>query len=81
MMLSPNARKRVALRRGTRVTDTGKLQVAVCCADSWTVQVTVVVPTGNALPVGGAQVVVTGAVAPVTVAPGYVPITGLPSSD
>jgi hypothetical protein len=65
-MLSPNATKRVAARRGTLVTDTEKLHAAVCCFASRAVHVTGVVPTEKFEPVPGAQLTVTGASPPVT---------------
>lgn len=70
VMLSPKARKRVALERGTRVTDTWNPHVAVCCRLSRAVHVTGVVPTASELPVGGVQVVVTCPAPPVAVGAG-----------
>ena len=82
-MLSPKARNRVALMRGTWVTATCTLHVAVCAgvAASRAVQVLVVVPTGNAVPDPGAHVVVTGAVPPLAVGAAKLTATGVPSTD
>jgi hypothetical protein len=60
-MLSPNARKRVHVSVGVRVTTTGKLQVAVWDAASVAVQETAVSPMGNVLPDPGVHWTVAGA--------------------
>ena len=46
-----------------------------------TVHATVVVPTGNAVPDGGAQAIVTGCVAPDTCGSPKVIVTGCPKGD
>jgi hypothetical protein len=79
VMLSPNATNLVTDSRGTRVTVTAKLHEALRCSLSRTVQVTLVDPTGNADPVGGRHVVVTGAAPPLTTGEGYVTVTGFAS--
>lgn len=78
-MLSPNATNLVTVSRGTRVTVTAKLHEALRCSLSRTVQVTLVDPTGNAEPVGGRHVVVTGAAPPLTMGDAYVTLTGVAS--
>ena len=66
VMLSPNARKRVALSFGVEVTCTWNVQEAWRLAESDAVQITSVVPpAGNALPDGIVQCVVSGGVPPV----------------
>jgi hypothetical protein len=65
-MLSPKARNLVALIRGVRLTVTGKLQEAPFSLESTAPHPTSVRPSGNAVPVAGTQVTVTGAVPPVT---------------
>ena len=69
--------------RGTWVTATCTLHVAVCAgvAASRALQVLVVVPSGNAVPEAGAQVVVTGAVPPLAIGAAKLTVTGVPSTD
>jgi len=69
-MLSPKARKFVAVSCGGRVTLTLKLQDAVRWSASRETQVTFVDPSAKLEPLGGVHVVVTGAVPPMTVGAG-----------
>jgi hypothetical protein len=78
VILSPNATNLVARSCGTFTTETGNVQLAVCCLASRAVHVALVVPTGNT---DGAQLVVTGAVPPVTIGAANVTGTALPSND
>ena len=64
VMLSPKARKRTDDNTGTAETITEKPHVPDRPRESVAVQVTRVVPSGNAVPDAGAQVVVTGALPP-----------------
>src|SRR4051794_6259419 len=68
-MLSPNARKRVRLIEysGGGFTRTANEQDAVRCLASVVLHVTVVVPTGKLMPLGGVQLVEKGDVPPLTV--------------
>jgi hypothetical protein len=69
-MLSPNAMKRVADSCGVRVTLTSNRHEALRSSASRTVQRTLVVPIGNAAPLGGVHVEENGAVPPETVGDG-----------
>jgi hypothetical protein len=66
VMLSPNARNLVALKRPGRVTVTEKVQDADCCWASMAVQLTVLAPTGKEAPLAGVQVDVSGCTPPFT---------------
>jgi len=63
------------------VTVTGVVHIADCLALSEAVQVTVVVPTANSEPDAGEQLLVIGAVPPLTVGASKVTFTGLPLCD
>jgi hypothetical protein len=69
-MLSPNARNRVAISVGGRVTETVKPQDALRLCASLAVHVTPVIPRENVDPLPGVHVEVTGAAPPVTVGAG-----------
>ena len=70
VMLSPKARKFVAVSCGGLVTLTWNVQEAARSPASRAVQVTFVDPTAKVDPLGGVHVVATGAVPPETVAIG-----------
>ena len=80
-MLSPNAMNRVAVMRGGAVTTTANEQFALRLMASVARHMTLVMPIGNIDGLGGAHVIETGEAPPVTVAAGYVTLTGWPSVD
>src|SRR5437762_2774743 len=83
VMLSPNASMLLTDNFGTLLTVMLTLQVAVCgvLAASFAVQLLVDAPTEKVEPDAGVQVVVTGALPPVTVGAGKLTGTGAPSSE
>src|SRR5262245_6094571 len=70
-MLSPKARNFVSFTRGMAVTFTWNTHCERCDVLSVAVQMTSVVPNGNAEPAARVQVVDTGVTPPVTVGAGY----------
>jgi hypothetical protein len=80
-MLSPNAVKVVLVSRGGGVTVTWNEHDVELGRASRAVQLTVAWPTGSRTPLSTEQVVVTGALPPLTTGAWNDTATGLPSGD
>ena len=78
VMLSPKAKKFVAVMVGTCATVTAKVQAAVRRLASRAVQLTCVVPIGNWVPLERSQLLLTGEVPPLICGPSKFATTELP---